>query len=350
MKVAILGNGQLGAMLQQAGQRIGIEVSLLEITGDQIPDQQTLISAEREHWPVNAFTSALEQHGNWLNGPAFAALTNRLRQKKFLDTLGLACAPWVELSATTTQAQLHLQLGPEVFLKRASGGYDGYGQKRLHQDSPQDLAQWNSDVVAEQAIAFEREVSIIGARNRHGHMVFYRLTENRHTDGILRVSLSQPDTDAQLQSQAEQMLSTVMQTLEYVGVMAMECFVVNGKLLINEIAPRVHNSGHWTQAGASISQFELHLRAICGLHLPQPEQTGFSVMINLIGLEYDPDWLSQGAAQLHWYGKQWRAGRKMGHLNFTHPNPQQLIDSLSELKMPGQYLTDCQWAMVKLAR
>jgi len=350
MNVAVLGNGQLGAMLQQAGQRIGISVTLLDVDGDRLPGADTVITAEREHWPYKYFTRAVQQHPGWLNAQTFAVLANRITQKQLLDRLGLPCAPWLELTPETTQEDLHLKLGPDVFLKRASGGYDGYGQLRLKKNQLQDLSEWNTNVVAEQAIPFETEVSIIGARNKDGQTVCYRITENRHSNGILHISLSQPDVDPQLQHQAEQMLNKVLNALDYVGVMAMECFLVEGKLLINEIAPRVHNSGHWTQAGASISQFEMHLRAICGLHLPQPQQVGYSMMINLIGLHYDTAWLKHGAAQLHWYGKSWRAGRKMGHLNFYHPDPLYLANWLRELELPGRYQDDCNWAVRRLTQ
>ncbi|TDK66557.1 5-(carboxyamino)imidazole ribonucleotide synthase [Sapientia aquatica] len=348
MKVAVLGNGQLGAMLQEAGLRIGVDVTTLNIDGDTLPDNDTIITAEREHWPTNAFTQAIENHPNWLNKATFAALANRISQKKLLDQLGLATSPWLELNPSISQEAIHQKLGPDVFLKRASGGYDGYGQLRIKQATPTDLSAWQNDVIAEQAINFDGEVSIIGARNRQGETVFYRLTENRHTNGILIISLSQPARHAQLQAQAEQMLSTVMNALDYVGVMAMECFMVGGKLMVNEIAPRVHNSAHWTQAGASISQFELHLRAVCGLHLAQPVQTGSSMMVNLIGVPYNPDWLKHGAARLHWYGKDWRAGRKMGHLNFHHPDPAQLRQWLTELELPEQFQSAKEWALNNL--
>lgn len=348
MKVAVLGNGQLGSMLQQAGQRIGIEVQLLDIDDGELPGPDVLITAEREHWPTNALTQAVQNHPEWLNSDAFAVLANRIRQKNLLNRLGLPSAPWLALSGDITQQDIHRQLGPDVFLKRASGGYDGYGQLRLRQNSAQDLSEWNTEVIAEQAINFDREVSIIGARNKAGQTVSYRITENRHVNGILRISLSQPDSDPALQLAAERMLNTVMHELNYVGVMAMECFVVNGELLVNEIAPRVHNSGHWTQAGASISQFELHLRAICGLHLPPPEQIGVTLMINLLGLHYDTTWLRHAAAQLHWYGKTWRPGRKMGHLNLHHPNPAKLVNWLQELDLPREYQTDVQWAIERL--
>ena len=276
-------------------------------------------------------------------------LSNRIRQKSLLDQLGLPTAPWCIAHEATTQAGLHRQLGPDIFLKRATGGYDGRGQQRLKADCDSDLSTWADDALAEQAIAFDTEVSIIGARGHDGHLVCYRLTENRHDNGVLTISLSREGRFDHLQGKAEQMLQRVMQHLDYVGVMAIECFLVGDRLLVNEIAPRVHNSGHWTQSGASISPFELHLRAVCALPLPQPQQNGCSMMINLLGLSYDPAWISDGASQLHWYGKSLQPGRKMGHVNFCHPDAAQLAAWLTALELPATYQGAREWALARLA-
>ncbi|MBC3871859.1 ATP-grasp domain-containing protein [Undibacterium oligocarboniphilum] len=349
MKVAVLGNGQLGTMLQQAGQRIGIDVHLLNTGAELLPPLDMPITAEREHWPVNRFTEALQRHPGWLNSAAFPVLSNRIRQKTLIDQLELPTAAWCAVSADTSLEALHQTLGPDIFLKRASGGYDGRGQQRLREGLISDFPTWADDAIAEQAIFFDTEVSIIGARSRDGQVVYYRLTENRHEDGVLTISLSQPSRFDAFQSKAEKMLRQVMQALDYVGVMAMECFIVDGQLLVNEIAPRVHNSGHWTQAGASICQFELHLRAVCGLPLPQPVQSGYGMMINLLGVPYDAIWLKHGAAQLHWYGKSLQPGRKMGHLNFYHPSAVQLSDWLVELEGLATFENSCKWAVSKLS-
>ena len=357
MKVAILGNGQLGDMMRQAGHRIGIEVRLLEVDRvDQVdqldppelPQADFIITAEREHWPDNALTKALQTHPGWLNGAAFAALANRQKQKALLDELALPTAPWCIPSSGMLQAELHQQLGHDIFLKSASGGYDGRGQQRLKSEQATPLPSWLSDAVAEQAIPYDTEVSIIGARNAQGEVVYYRLTENRHDNGVLSISLSLPTRLDHLQAQAEGMLRKVMESLNYIGVMAIEFFAVGEQLIINEIAPRVHNSGHWTQAGASICQFELHLRAICGLPLPQPEQSGASFMLNLLGQPYNQDWLKHRAAQLYWYGKSWRAGRKMGHINFYHADATQLAIWLAELDLPPASEPARAWALTRL--
>jgi len=152
------------------------------------------------------------------------------------------------------------------------------------------------------------------------------------------------------QIQAESMLGKIMDKLEYVGVMAMECFVLGDKLLINELAPRVHNSGHWTQLGCAISQFELHLRALLDLPTPSLQPIAPSVMVNLIGTKHNPQWLNTPFSQLHWYGKEVRPGRKLGHINITHPDKTIIIQQLEKLRheLPEDYQSGLNWAIEKL--
>jgi 5-(carboxyamino)imidazole ribonucleotide synthase len=190
----------------------------------------------------------------------------------------------------------------------------------------------------------------VGARGHDGQVVFYPLTHNLHQDGILRTSVALPQADQTQQQQAEAMLSAIMQELNYVGVMAMECFVTPEGLLINELAPRVHNSGHWTQNGASISQFELHLRAILGLALPQPVVFAPSAMVNLIGTDVNLSWLQQPLVHLHWYDKEVRPGRKVGHLNLTDSDTERLRAALNALvpQLPEAYASGIAWAVEKL--
>ncbi len=207
------------------------------------------------------------------------------------------------------------------------------------------------ECIVEQGINFSGEVSLVGARGHDGRSVFYPLTHNLHEDGILRASVALPQPNPALQQQAEQMLAAILNELNYVGVMAMECFIVGDRLLINELAPRVHNSGHWTQNGASISQFELHLRAILGLPLPQPVVSTPSVMVNLIGTAVNEQWLSLPLVHLHWYEKEVRPGRKVGHLNLNDPSAADLRQALQALAplLPGEYQSGLAWAQQKLA-
>jgi len=206
------------------------------------------------------------------------------------------------------------------------------------------------ECIVEQGINFSGEVSLVGARAHDGSTVFYPLTHNLHQDGILRTSVVFPQANAAQQAQAESMLSAIMQELGYVGVMAMECFVTPEGLLINELAPRVHNSGHWTQNGASISQFELHLRAITGLPLPPPVVNSPSVMINLIGTDLNYDWLKLPLVHLHWYDKEVRPGRKVGHLNLNDGDIPRLSATLEAIVplLPPEYASGIAWAQATL--
>lgn len=352
--VCVLGNGQLGRMLRQAGEPLGITVFPvgLDVDPEAVPWQQGVITAEIERWPETPLTRELARHNGFVNRDIFPRLADRLTQKQLLDELTLATAPWQLLSSAGEWPTIFSNIGQFAIVKRRTGGYDGRGQWRIR---PGDESQLPDDAygecIVEQGINFSGEVSLVGARARDGRCVFYPLTHNLHEEGILRTSVALPQPNPQLQQQAEQMLSAIMNELDYVGVMAMECFIVDDSLLINELAPRVHNSGHWTQNGASISQFELHLRAILDLPLPTPVVSTPSVMINLIGTELSYDWLALPLIHLHWYDKEVRAGRKVGHLNLNDRDPVLLAKTLRAISshLPSEYQSGLVWAQEKLA-
>ena len=351
--VCVLGNGQLGRMLRQAGEPLGIAVYPVGLDADPeaLPVQQSIITAEIERWPETALTRELASHNAFVNRDIFPRLADRLTQKQLLDQLGLATAPWQLLADAAEWPQVFSDLGELAIVKRRTGGYDGRGQWRLRADETDALpADCYGECIVEQGIDFSGEVSLVGARAHDGSTVFYPLTHNLHQDGILRTSVVLPEPDAALQKQAEAMLSAIMHELKYVGVMAMECFVVPEGLLINELAPRVHNSGHWTQNGASISQFELHLRAILDLPLPRPVVSTPSVMVNLIGTNLNLDWLNQPLVHLHWYEKEVRPGRKVGHLNLSDVSESSLQTALKALvsQLPEDYASGIAWAVEKL--
>ncbi len=351
--VCVLGNGQLGRMLRQAGEPLGIAVFPvgLDAEPEAVPYQQSVITAEIERWPETALTRELATHNAFVNREIFPRLADRLTQKQLLDQLGLATAPWQLLADAAEWPQVFSEIGELAIVKRRVGGYDGRGQWRLRSGEENTLPQdCYGECIVEQGINFSGEVSLVGARGHDGKTVFYPLTHNLHQDGILRTSVALPQPDAALQQQAERMLSAILNELNYVGVMAMECFVVSEGLLINELAPRVHNSGHWTQNGASYSQFEMHLRAILGLPLPQPVVSTPSVMVNLIGTEVSEAWLSLRLVNLHWYEKEVRPGRKVGHLNLNDASASLLKDNLNALipMLPAEYASGIEWAIEKL--
>lgn len=351
--VCVLGNGQLGRMLRQAAEPLGIAVYPVGLDAEpaSLPIAESVITAEIERWPETALTRELARHPAFVNRDIFPRLADRLTQKQLLDELGLANAPWQLLAAPDEWPAVFEKLGELAIVKRRTGGYDGRGQWRLRADETATLpAECYGECIVEQGINFSGEVSLVGARGQDGSMVFYPLTHNLHEEGILRTSVAFPQADSAQQQQAETMLRAIMQALDYVGVMAMECFITPQGLLINELAPRVHNSGHWTQNGASISQFELHLRAILGLPLPQPAVFAPSVMVNLIGSDVNHAWLAQPLVHLHWYGKEVRPGRKVGHLNLTDSEPSRLAAALHALQplLPPEYASGLAWAQAKL--
>lgn len=351
--VCVLGNGQLGRMLRQAGEPLGIAVYPVGLDAEPsaLPIAESVITAEIERWPETALTRELALHPAFVNRDIFPRLADRLTQKQLLDQLNLATAPWQLLANKAEWPQVFSSLGELAIVKRRTGGYDGRGQWRLRANETDSLPdECYGECIVEQGINFSGEVSLVGARGEDGTTVFYPLTHNLHQDGILRTSVAFPQADAAQQQQAETMLSAIMHELKYVGVMAMECFITPEGLLINELAPRVHNSGHWTQNGASISQFELHLRAVLGLALPKPVVFAPSVMVNLIGTDVNVDWLQQPLVHLHWYDKEVRPGRKVGHLNLTDSDQARLAAALNALVplLPEEYASGIAWAVEKL--
>ncbi|WGE53657.1 5-(carboxyamino)imidazole ribonucleotide synthase [Actinobacillus equuli] len=352
--IYVLGNGQLGRMLRYAGAPLDIEVKPLAFDAPVFDlEQNSIITAEIERWAETPLTQLLGNHKNFVNLNVFGTTADRFTQKTLLDKLQLSTSPWQLLESAEQWQSVFSNIGEKVVVKRRTGGYDGRGQWIVTQDSIDQITpDLFGEVIAEKFIPFDGEISIVGARFRDGSTRFYPISHNLQQNGILRYSVCDVNLPNQqtYQVQAEQMLGTIMQDLEYVGVMAMECFVVGEKLLINELAPRVHNSGHWTQLGCSISQFELHLRALLDLPTPQLKQIAPSVMVNLIGIEHNNAWLEVPFSQLHWYGKEVRAGRKVGHINLCHPEQAQLIQLLEQLRphLTDDFHSGLDWAINKL--
>lgn len=377
--VYVLGDGQLGQMLRQAGEPIGIKVYPLSLEADDLGGKKSppdVITAEIEHWPDSHLVRKWSRHPLFVNSEVFSLLADRFTQKQLLDELSLPTAPWKLLVKAEQWPECFSSFGPLAIVKRRKGGYDGKGQWRLSPGDEHSLAsELYGACIVEKGIPFLYEISLIGARHREGQCVFYPLTHNWHEAGILRASVAFPAKQQRagslqnrtkqplkkpsqsvagflgnLQARAESMLYQIMNRLDYIGVMAMECFVTEDDLLINELAPRVHNSGHWTQNGASISQFELHLRAILDLPLPSPVVSSPSVMLNLIGIPFNPSWLSLPLIHCHWYGKEVRVGRKLGHLNLNDPDIGLLIQTLDELAplLPQSDQTGLLWAKEKI--
>jgi 5-(carboxyamino)imidazole ribonucleotide synthase len=357
MKVLVLGAGQLARMMALAGAPLNISLSAYDVNSDSIVHpltQQNLgkglanaiadadvVTAEFEHIPLPVLAHC-QQSGKFFPGEAaIKAGGDRRLEKQLLDSAGVRSANY---HIVTNEADFNAaisKLGLPLVFKSALAGYDGKGQWRLKQPEHaaalwQDISAFlaadsKQAIVAEQFIPFQREVSLIGARNSRGEVQVYPLTENHHVNGVLSVSLAVAGNE-QLQQQAQQMFAALANQLNYVGVLAIEFFDVNGELLVNEIAPRVHNSGHWTQQGADVCQFEQHLRAVCGLPLGSTALIRPSLMVNILGEDTVPEQiLALPGLHLHWYGKSKRAGRKMGHINLSAADSTQLKQRFEQL-------------------
>ncbi|WP_150149050.1 ATP-grasp domain-containing protein, partial [Candidatus Enterovibrio altilux] len=275
---------------------------------------------------------------------AILAGGNRCKEKVLLDKLGVNNARYQIIANRDDFDVAVANMSLPMVLKSAFGGYDGKGQWRLKTPAYADII-WQDIVkflaashkterqyiIAEEFVKFHREVSLIGARSQNGSIAIYPLTENIHVDGVLNVSVSASE-DTALQAQAEAMFEVIAVALNYIGVLAIEFFDVSGTLMVNEIAPRVHNSGHWTQQGAEICQFENHLRAVCSLPLGSTKRIRPTAMINIIGEATVPISV-MSIAHVHWYDKEPRLGRKIGHINLCAFNDKQLGESLKVLAL-----------------
>jgi 5-(carboxyamino)imidazole ribonucleotide synthase len=341
--VLVVGAGQLGLMMAAAGARFGIPVDRMDhVTGELVPGTSNLrlqmsldeieqrydiITAELEHLGDTPLLNSVKATKSWQNPVAFEILPTREKQKQMLDELAVATAPWQFLAEQQDLDQAHATLGDRLVVKSIRDGYDGKGQWRPVAGQANDIpVAAYGGLIAEAMVGFSREVSLVGARFANGDYYFFPLTENYHHEGILRYSLAPAPATAVLQVDAQAMLSAIMTHLDYVGVMAMECFDTAQGLVVNELAPRVHNSGHWTQLGADYSQFDLHLSALTGAAVPQsPDNFPMTLMLNLIGCEWRPEWQALPGIQCYWYGKERRDKRKLGHINLSAPTAPELV-------------------------
>jgi 5-(carboxyamino)imidazole ribonucleotide synthase len=248
---------------------------------------------------------------------------DRLTEKQFVQGLGIAVAPFAPVSGPDDEALA--RIGTPAILKTRRFGYDGKGQVRV--SSPEEAeaalaAMAGQPAILEGHIAFDREVSVIAARGSNGAVAVYDIVENRHADQILRTSLVPANINSLLATQAREIARRIAEGLDYVGVLAVELFVAGDTLMVNEIAPRVHNSGHWTLDACAVSQFEQHIRAIAGWPLGDPARHSDAVMVNLLGDEVNA-WRALAAEPrtcIHVYGKaEARPGRKMGHATRLEP-------------------------------
>lgn len=356
MQVLVLGAGQLARMMSLAGAPLNINIIAYDVASENIVhpltqsllgkgldnaiEQADVITAEFEHIPHDIL-DVCQASGKLLpSADAIKAGGDRRIEKALLDRAKVHNAKYHVIQTREDFAHAIEYVGIPMVLKSALGGYDGKGQWRL-KDPTQIDAVWaemeacigateTQAIVAEEFVPFQREVSLVGARGKNGEVAVYPLAENVHTDGVLSVSTA--IAEPELQQQAQEMFTAVANELNYVGVLALEFFDLNGTLLVNEIAPRVHNSGHWTQQGAETCQFENHLRAVCGMPLGSTKLIRETSMINILGEDTLPESvLAMPGCHVHWYGKDKRAGRKMGHINVCGDYSGELQRQLSAL-------------------
>lgn len=354
-KIGVLGGGQLARMLALAGYPLGIQVICYEsvsntcagqvtkvIQGDyadeaalaQFAQSVDCVTLETENLPLSC-AQIVAQHSKLMPSVEALKITqDRLFEKELLNKLQISTAKFAKINSWQDLKTAIEALQFPGILKTRRQGYDGKGQALLRDWKSAESA-WeqlkNEDLIFESFVKFDYEVSLISVRSVSGEVKFYPLIKNHHEDGILRVSRA-PLQSAELQKKAEEYALRLIKQFDYVGVMTIEFFVSGSDLIANEIAPRVHNSGHWTIEGAITSQFENHLRALCDLPLGETTAIGFSAMCNLIGTEPAiKNVLRIPGAHYHTYGKEARPARKLGHITLNNADSAQLENHVENL-------------------
>ncbi|MCS6863910.1 MAG: 5-(carboxyamino)imidazole ribonucleotide synthase [Gemmataceae bacterium] len=356
MKLGILGGGQLGRMLALAGYPLGLTTTVLEPAADcsaaqvcrhipgEFEDYQALyelakvsdiITFEFENVPVHAAQWLAERVPVFPPPRALEVSQERLAEKEFFTSLGIPTPPYAVVETAEDFRKALRDIGLPAVLKTRRYGYDGKGQAVIQTPADAETA-WQRlggrPLILEGYVPFDRELSLLAVRSRDGQIACYPLIENTHRNGILHRSIAPAaDTGEELTERAMDFAARVLTELDYVGVLCIEFFQEGPRLLANEMAPRVHNSGHWTIEGAYTSQFENHIRAVCGWPLGRTEAIGSSVMYNFIGTLPDPlKVLAHREAHLHLYGKAPRPGRKVGHVTLRVSDRDELAAHVAE--------------------
>ena len=358
--VGILGGGQLARMMALAGAPLGLRFLVMDTAPDACAGQfaPLLVGDYRDESALAEFASKVDvatfdfenvpaESAEWLaqrvpvfpNPRALAVAQDRLVEKSLFRELGIPVGAFADVGSLDALRSEVDRLGGACILKTRRLGYDGKGQFRIK--SPADVdAAWQAlgaqagtvGLIVEAFIPFERELSVVAVRGRDGEFRTWPLTENWHVDGVLSASLAPAQVDAVLAEAAYAHARRLAESLDYVGVFALELFYRDGELLANEMAPRVHNSGHWTIEGAETSQFQNHLRAVLGLPLGETRTLGHACMLNWIGEMPDAGSVLQEAGG-HWhdYGKEPRAGRKVGHATLRADDAAALAHALARV-------------------
>lgn len=357
-RVGILGAGQLGRMLAMAGYPLGHKFGFYGLSYDepaamlghmhiqsdeahslgQLVDFADVITYESENTSVELVEKISQTTPVYPSATSLYYSQHRAREKGLFTELNIPCAPYTLVNNLDELHQAVDMIGLPAILKTTTEGYDGKGQFVIKQTDQIEQA-WSSigerEAILEGFVEFKRELSIIAVRNADNQHVYYPLVENQHHEGILRLTIAPAQQiSPAIQQQAETYMQALLDHMDHVGVLTLELFETEAGLVANEMAPRVHNSGHWTMEGAQTSQFENHIRAITGLPLgaTAPRQA-FAAMVNIIGQHGDIESvLTLPNTFLHLYDKAERAGRKLGHINVIANSPAELQTSLDQLK------------------
>ncbi|MFZ5661612.1 MAG: 5-(carboxyamino)imidazole ribonucleotide synthase [Pseudomonadota bacterium] len=358
--VGILGGGQLARMLALAGAPLGLRFRVLDQTADACAGQfaPLIVGDYTDRAALETFASQVQvatfdfenvpaESAAWLaervpvfpNPRALAVAQDRLAEKTLFRELGIPVPAFAPVDTREQLEQAVARIGTPCILKTRRLGYDGKGQFRLRGADDVDAA-WAAlgaqapkvGLILEGFVAFERELSVVACRTRDGAFRTWPLTENWHVDGILSASLAPARVDAAQAQTAIAHARSIAEALDYVGVFALEMFSRDGVLLANEMAPRVHNSGHWTIEGSETSQFQNHLRAVLGLPLGDTRMLGHACMLNWIGaLPAAGPVLAEAGGHWHDYGKSPREGRKVGHATLRADSAAELADALARV-------------------
>ncbi|MEF9978936.1 MAG: 5-(carboxyamino)imidazole ribonucleotide synthase [Thermomonas sp.] len=358
--VGILGGGQLARMMALSAAPLGLRFLVLDTAADACAGQfaPMVVGDYTDEVALAEFASKIDvatfdfenvpaESAQWLatrvpvfpSPRALAVAQDRLAEKTLFRELGIPVPDFADIDSRAALDDAVATLGTPCILKTRRLGYDGKGQFRIK--SPGDIdAAWDAlgaqaatvGLILEGFVAFQRELSVVAVRGQDGEFRAWPLTENWHVDGVLSASLAPAAVDAAMQATALSHARKLADALDYVGVFALELFCRDGELLANELAPRVHNSGHWTIEGSETSQFQNHLRAVLGLPLGDTRMLGTACMLNWIGTMPDAAAVL-GEASGHWhdYGKQPRAGRKVGHATLREDNADELADALERV-------------------
>jgi len=358
--VGILGGGQLARMLALSGAPLGLRFLVLDTVADACAGQfaPMVVGDYTDKGALSEFASKIDvatfdfenvpaDSARWLadrvpvfpKPRALAVAQDRLAEKTLFRELGIPIPGFADISDREALDAAVAELGTPCILKTRRLGYDGKGQFRIKSAGDVDAA-WNAlgsqattvGLILEAFVAFQRELSVVAVRGRDGEFRAWPMTENWHVDGVLSASLAPARVDASTQATALSHAKRLADALDYVGVFALELFQHDGELLANELAPRVHNSGHWTIEGSETSQFQNHLRAVLGLPLGSTRMLGHACMLNWIGAMPDAaPLLREAGGHWHDYGKEARAGRKVGHATLRADAPVELAESLQRV-------------------